>query len=93
MPRGSARCCSTWRPIPDELKDFGASAQPEHEAVRARLHEALFAWARQHHCRITLEPETIERMTSAVEPPGILIGYWDEAEYEAAFGKPFAERP
>ena len=78
---------------PDELCDLGASSAPEHEAVRARLHEALFAWARQHHCRITLEPGTIERMTAAVEPPGILIGYWDEAEYEAAFGKPFAERP
>ena len=30
---------------------------------------------------------------TAKEPPGILIGYWDEAEYEADFGKPFAERP
>ena len=77
----------------DELRDLGASGKPEHAEARARLHEALFAWARRHHCRITLEPETIERMTAAVEPPGILIGYWDEAEYEAAFGKPFSERP
>ena len=78
---------------PDELRDLGASGKPEHAEARARLHEALFAWARQHHCRMTLESETIERMTAAVEPPGILIGYWDEAEYEAAFGKPFSERP
>ncbi|MEK9833823.1 MAG: hypothetical protein VW453_14645, partial [Rhodospirillaceae bacterium] len=30
---------------PDELVDLGA--EPEHEAIRAELHEALFAWARQ----------------------------------------------
>ena len=77
---------------PDELCDLGASGETEHAEVRARLHEALFAWARRHHCRITLDPATIERITGG-EPPGILIGFWDEAEYEAAFGKPFEQRP
>ena len=77
---------------PDELEDLGASPEPEHAEVRARLHEAIFAWARRHHSRIVLEPETIENMTGK-EPPGILIGFWDEAEFEAEFGKPFAERP
>ena len=77
---------------PDELDDLGASPAPEHAEVRARLHEAIFAWARRHHSRIVLDPETIENMTGK-EPPGILIGFWDEAEFEAEFGKPFADRP
>ena len=77
---------------PDELEDLGASPQSQHAEVRARLHEAIFAWARRHHSRIVLDPGTIENMTGK-EPPGILIGFWDEAEFEAEFGKPFAERP
>ena len=77
---------------PDELDDLGASPGPEHAEVRARLHEAIFAWARRHHNRIVLDPGTIENMTGK-EPPGILIGYWDEDEFEADFGKPFADRP
>jgi arylsulfatase A-like enzyme len=67
---------------PDELVDLGAS--PEHEAERARLHEALFAWARRHHSRITRTPQQIDRMANAGEPPGILIGYWDEEEIRAS---------
>ena len=75
---------------PDELNDLGTA--PEHHDVRARMHEAIFDWSRQHHNRITLTPETIEEMTGT-EPPGILIGYWDEAEFEQVFDKPFEDRP
>jgi hypothetical protein len=53
---------------------------------------AISAWARQHHTRITKTPEWVEKVTGG-EPPGILIGFWDEAEFEAVFNKPFAERP
>jgi arylsulfatase A-like enzyme len=63
---------------PDELVDLGA--EPEHEAVRTELHEALFAWARQHHTRITRAPQQIERMAAGGEPPGIQIGFWDAEE-------------
>lgn len=77
---------------PDELVDLGASPAPEHAAVRERMEAAIFAWARRHHNRITLTPERIEAMTGG-EPPGILIGFWDEAEFEAVFHKPFSERP
>ncbi len=63
---------------PDELVDLGAD--PEHDETRARLHEALFAWARRHHSRITRTPEQIDRMAAGGEPPGILIGFWDEEE-------------
>jgi len=75
---------------PDELHDLGA--YPDYEEVRQRMREAIFTWARQHHTRITLPPERIERMAGK-EPPGILIGFWDEQEFEAEFGKPFAQRP
>ncbi len=67
---------------PDELVDFGGD--PAHEEVRARLHEALFAWARRHHSRITRTPEQVDRMAQMAEPPGVLIGFWDESEVREA---------
>lgn len=63
---------------PDELVDLGA--EPEHEAIRAELHEALFAWARQHHTRITRAPQQVDRMAAGGEPPGIQIGFWNEED-------------
>ena len=36
--------------------------------------------------------ERVERMTGG-EPPGILIGVWDEAQFQDVFGKPFDQRP
>ena len=67
---------------PDELVDLGA--EPAHEEERARLHEALFAWARRHHSRITRTPEQVDRMANAGEPPGILIGFWDKDDIREA---------
>jgi len=67
---------------PGELVDLGA--EPAHEEVRARLHEALFAWARRHHTRITRTPQQVDRMARGGEPPGILIGFWDEDELREA---------
>jgi hypothetical protein len=66
---------------PDELNDLGAD--PDYAAERTRLMEAIFTWARRHHTRITLPPERIEAMSGG-EPPGILIGFWDEAEAREA---------
>ena len=89
--------CEGFRPIlfdleadPRELNDLGDD--PAHEEVRRRMHEAIFSWARQHHNRMTRSPEQIEKM-SGREPPGILIGFWDEADFEKEFNKPFSERP
>lgn len=75
---------------PQELVDLGAS--PAHEDVRARLSSAIFEWARRHHNRITVTPECVEAMTGK-EPPGVVIGVWDEDDYQRVFGKPFAARP
>ena len=89
--------CEGFRPMlfdleadPEELVDLGAS--PEHEEVRARMSDAIFEWARRHHTRITMHPYKIERMTDR-EPPGILIGIWDEEHFMKEFEKPFEERP
>src|SRR5262245_7438348 len=89
--------CEGFRPIlfdleidPEELNDLGDD--PACEEVRRRMHEAIFSWARQHHNRMTRSPEQIEKMTGR-EPPGILIGFWDEAEFEKEFNKPFNQRP
>ncbi len=70
---------------PQELRDLGASTLPEHEAVRARLHEALFRWARQPRQRVTIPDDLIEAtdIQSRVAEGGILIGYADEADLAA----------
>jgi arylsulfatase A-like enzyme len=89
--------CEGFRPMlfdlendPQELVDLGGHR--DYEPVRRRMHEAIFGWSRQHHNRITRSPEEIERM-SAREPGGILIGIWDESEFEKVYKKPFSERP
>ncbi|MGV6811207.1 MAG: sulfatase-like hydrolase/transferase [Brevirhabdus sp.] len=88
--------CEGFRPVlfdldrdPDEVNDLGASDAPEHEEVRARMAAALLDWTRRHHTRITATPERIATQGNATEV-GILIGFWDEDEYEAAAGKPFS---
>ena len=91
--------CEGFRPMlfdlkidPNELVDLGESDEPEHIVVCARMEAEISRWARQHHTRITKTPEWIEAVTGT-EPPGVLIGFWDEAEFEDFFDKPFAERP
>ncbi len=87
--------CEGFRPVlfdletdPEELLDLGASDAAEHVAVRDRMADALLTWARRHHTRITATPEVLARQSKAAEG-GILIGFWDEAEYQAATGKDF----
>ena len=77
---------------PNELVDLGASDRDEHVAIKKLMNERIFEWARRHHNRTTLTYEELEAVTDA-EPPGILIGVWDEEDYEKRFGHPFAERP
>ncbi len=89
--------CEGFRPVlfdletdPDELDDLGASGAQEHVEARIRLEAALLAWATRHHTRITATPEVLARQKRAAET-GILIGFWDEAEYEEATGIAFDE--
>lgn len=88
--------CEGFRPMlfdlatdPDELKDLGGD--PAYETERARLSDAIFTWARQHHSRITVTPERVNKMAAGGEPSGIIIGVWDEAHYEEEYGKPFKQ--
>ena len=74
---------------PDEVHDHGRSDAPEHVAVRDRMKDALLTWAMRHHTRVTASPQVISGMSKATQT-GILIGFWDEAEYEAVAGKPFS---
>ena len=67
---------------PNEYVDLGDD--PAHEATRARLHEALFTWARRHHTRITMSDDEIVARYGGEVRRGILIGYQDEAEVEEA---------
>ncbi|WP_329601659.1 alkaline phosphatase family protein [Paraburkholderia antibiotica] len=71
---------------PNEFRDLGASDAPEHAAVRARLHEALFRWARQPRQRVTIADGTIEsiEVQPRISEGGILIGYWDEDDLAQA---------
>ncbi|WP_399697228.1 sulfatase-like hydrolase/transferase [Xenophilus sp.] len=67
---------------PNEFEDLGASGAPEHVAARARLHEALFRWARAPRQRTTVADGTIEsvEVQPRITEGGILIGYWDEQD-------------
>ena len=71
---------------PHEFEDLGASTLAEHVQARARLHEALFKWARQPRQRVTVADGTIEstEVQARITEGGILIGYWDEADLAEA---------
>ncbi|MEQ6203969.1 sulfatase-like hydrolase/transferase [Sulfitobacter sp. HNIBRBA2951] len=73
---------------PQELTDIGSSDAVDHIKARAEMEQALTAWALQHHTRITATQKVLAGQRKASEN-GILIGFWDEAEFEAATGKPF----
>lgn len=75
---------------PGELTDLGRSSSSEHHDVRTRMESALLTWATQHHSRITATQDVLMRQGTATEV-GILIGFWDEAEYEAVTGKAFSD--
>ena len=57
--------------------------------MRARLHEALFEWARQPRQRNTIPDGAMEAtaVQERIAEAGILIGYWDEAELETAMNE------
>ena len=74
---------------PQELTDLGCSQSPDHIKIRERMEAALLSWATRHHSRITATSEVLARQKVAAKS-GILIGFWDEAEYEADTGKPFS---
>ncbi len=78
---------------PEEFHDLGAD--PNYSAECMRLHEALFAWARQPRQRATVPDGAIETMEvqPRISEGGILIGYWDEedlAQARQAFKPRFA---
>ncbi len=54
--------------------------------AKKRLYDALFEWARKHHSRTTVTNEEIEKRTGK-EPPGVIIGVWDEEEHQILFGE------
>lgn len=83
--------CERFRPMlydlqddPNELQDLGADSN--YADVRARLHEALFEWARTPRQRSTISDGLIEstNITDKITEAGILIGFWDETELEDA---------
>ena len=74
---------------PHELRNVGRSQVLEHKKVRTRMAAALLTWATKHHTRITATKEVLNRQGIAAEL-GILIGFWDEAEFEATTGMPFS---
>jgi arylsulfatase A-like enzyme len=73
---------------PEELTDLGSSNLVEHLAVRIRMDAALLKWATQHHTRITATPDVLASQKNAAKS-GVLIGFWDEIEYEKVTGNKF----
>ncbi|WP_299694987.1 sulfatase-like hydrolase/transferase [uncultured Tateyamaria sp.] len=87
--------CEGFRPLlfdlqedPQELMDLGAA--PEHDDIRKRMEAALLRWATRHHTRITATPQVLAGQSKAAET-GILIGFWDEAEFAEVTGFAFAD--
>ena len=87
--------CEGFQPIlfdletdPQEFRDLGASDEATHMEVRDRMEAALLTWAMRYHTRITATEAVLARQKLAAET-GILIGFWDEAEYEEVAGKRF----
>jgi len=63
---------------PEEVIDL--ASDPIYADQLSRLRDLHYEWSRQHHNRITRSAEIIEKMTAGKEPPGIFIGYANEAE-------------
>lgn len=59
---------------PGELCDLGAS--DGHAAVRAELHERIFAWLRARRTRTTISDDEVVRRTNKSRKQGFIIGEW-----------------
>ena len=72
---------------PQELRDRGAD--PACAAECARLKDALLDWALRDHNRITMPDARIAAYNEATQlKAGIVIGFWDQAELDAATKSP-----
>ncbi|MGX9356170.1 sulfatase-like hydrolase/transferase [Roseobacteraceae bacterium S113] len=66
---------------PNELTDLGED--PRFDAERTRLKEAIFEWTLTARFRTTVPDSAIENRGPAFLR-GVVIGFWDEADLEAA---------
>jgi len=87
--------CEGFEPIlfdllsdPHELVDLASSMNSIEQEARSRLEAALESWAMRHHSRTTGTEEILASQKKAAEL-GILIGFWDEKEFEDKTGKKF----
>ena len=87
--------CEGFEPIlfdlysdPDELIDIAGSTKKMHREARSRLEMALESWAMRHNSRITATEELLDSQKKATKS-GILIGFWDEIEFESITGQKF----
>ena len=87
--------CEGFEPIlfdllsdPNELVDLASSMNSIDQEARSRLEAALESWAMRHHSRTTGTEEILASQKKAAEF-GILIGFWDEKEFEDKTGKKF----
>jgi arylsulfatase A-like enzyme len=68
---------------PGELLDLGGD--PGRADERALLKDALLAWSLRDHNRITVPDARISAYSEAAQlKSGIVIGFWDQAELDAA---------
>ncbi|MAV48274.1 MAG: phosphonate monoester hydrolase [Alphaproteobacteria bacterium TMED89] len=72
---------------PDERMDLGGQTSATITAVLARFSQAHQAWAASYTRTTYTRDQTLRRGDS--ESEHVLIGYWDEADFEAVHGKPF----
>ncbi len=70
---------------PQEQHDL--ASDPKFATHCARLYDAITQWALQHHSRITISDQQINDNRGKEVAAGILIGYWDQADLDAAILK------
>lgn len=70
---------------PNELIDRGGDTSPEIAAVLARFSQAHQDWASSYTRTTYTRVQTIAR--SEEQNARVLIGYWDEADFEAIHGR------
>lgn len=67
---------------PEELHDLGED--PGQAATIDRLTDAMNRWARAHHNRVTISDAEIDARSGGELRRGYIIGFWDQAELDAA---------
>ena len=70
---------------PEELHDIGAD--PAQAATIRPADRRVNGWARGQHNRVTISDDEVARRAGGELRRGYVIGFWDQAELDAAWAE------